>query len=247
MTCEALKSWFRTTGSAIPFPNDYISFDIETSGLDPFVDVIVQMGCVIVRDRKLVDVRSVYLNWPKSTALTNKCWLKARLQTVIERFAAAGKTFAATYPVLEKSGDDPLFVLTECSNILFNAMCKGQHILMHNGLAFDVGMLCHHFRRFLNTNFTFSSDAVIDTGILTKAAQLDISPEVGETPAEFGRRVRFTPGDGVTWSLDRYCVPTLLLDKAVGVVPAMMHDAGYDAYVTHLVFEKYRNFRNGEE
>jgi len=41
--------------SIIDFPSDYVLFDIETTGLDPNFDEIIEIGAIRVRDLKIVD------------------------------------------------------------------------------------------------------------------------------------------------------------------------------------------------
>src|SRR5271169_4387240 len=45
------------------FPNNYMVFDLETTGLNPARDLAVQIGYCLVKDGKPVDQMGVILNW----------------------------------------------------------------------------------------------------------------------------------------------------------------------------------------
>lgn len=47
--------------SLFQFPKDYVVVDIETTGLNPQQNEIIEIGCIKVRDHKIVDSMSVLL------------------------------------------------------------------------------------------------------------------------------------------------------------------------------------------
>ncbi len=112
--------------------------------------------------------------------------------------------------------------------------------VMHNGYNFDAPRLCTHFERWLNAPLDFGPNSIWDTGMIEKACQLNSVPDPRETMRAWARRVGGVRAKGVMWALDAHCVPKYDLEARHGLATADAHGAGYDSYVTHLLFEHYR-------
>jgi hypothetical protein len=109
----------------------------------------------------------------------------------------------------------------------------------HNGFGLDIPITKRQFKRFLGYDFCFSSDCVLDTGLTEKAYQLYTYPTHKERLDEFYTRVYHTRQEGLSWSLDKL-VKDYGLDRRYNLDTRDAHDAEYDSYVTHLLFEEYR-------
>lgn len=116
----------------------------------------------------------------------------------------------------------------------------GFKFVMHNGYNFDAPRLCNHFQRWLSRAVEFGPDEIWDTGMIEKALQLNAVPDRGESMRAWSRRVGGVRAKGVMWALDAHCVPKYGLVESHGLDESEAHGAGYDAYVTHLLFEVYR-------
>lgn len=214
--------------------------DTETTGTVPGWNLIVQIGHCLVDGCNSVDQASFFLDWTRCKEI-DQDWLKRRLEIVklqveFKNSQDTGRTYAPTYDLLKHKGVDPHQALTSYLKLIDSCNTRSVPIVGHNAWSFDVPFLESHFSVHLKRQFKFDYRAVLDTGTIEKAAQLNMLPWPGETMAGFANRVRSASGRGIKWSLDTHCVQTyeLPVDKT------QCHDAGYDAYVDHLLLEMYR-------
>lgn len=246
LTEEAVSTkWFKELDRIYPFPTDYVSIDIESTGLDSVGDLIIQVGhCCVVGGKTITDKQyfDIVLDWTRSGFIDQKL-LKERLAYLSRHMAASDKRMHLTYDNL-KYGSDPVMVLRNYYNFLLKTQKDGIPIVAHNGLKFDVPVLSRNFIRFLppEYNFSFLDAKIYDTGIIEKAYQNGLLPYVREPMVEFYRRVYDKFNNGKKWSLTNYCVGHYNLDKEFNLDMTKAHTAGFDAYITHLLFEKYRSF-----
>jgi DNA polymerase III epsilon subunit-like protein len=232
-------SWFRTMRERyMRFPDSYVVFDVETTGLTPGDDLITQVGFCLVQDRNVAESGSALLDWTRCGGV-NQEWLQWRLAETKRQMEAKGKLNHMTYERLREEGRDPLEVLKEYAHIFEETKSRGDYLLGHNALKFDIPFFQAHFTAW-GPQFTFDTAIVVDTGLMEKASQLNWFPGPGESVEDFFRRVYDWKKKGVFWSLDRNCVPKYKLDVAHGLDMGKAHDAGFDCVVTHHLFEHYR-------
>jgi DNA polymerase III epsilon subunit-like protein len=232
-------SWFRTMRERyMCFPDDYVVFDVETTGLTPGDDLITQVGFCLVQDRNVEENGSSLLDWTRCEGV-DQDWLRWRLAETKRQMEAKGKQNHMTYERLRDEGEDPLAVLKEYATLFGDAKDGGYYYLGHNALNFDIPFFQAHFTRW-GPQFNFDSALVVDTGLMEKAAQLNFYPWPGESLVDFYARVYNWKKKGVFWSLDRNCVPKYKLDLIHGLDMTKAHDAGFDCILTHHLFEHYR-------
>lgn len=231
-------------------PDTYVVLDIETSGLAPHYDKILQIGHCLVIDRVAVDRRSVLLDWTKARDRT-KVYdddidkLKESIEVVRKAVTDKGKPFHTTWDRLRVEGEDPYKALREYAEWVREIVENGWFLVMHNGYHFDCKFLENAFKEYApdlapKGGVWFPDNAVFDTGVIMKAAQIDLVPRYQETLKQFSMRVTSERRKGVYWSLNEYSVPKLGLDKKYNLQAEKAHDAEYDCYVCHLLFEELR-------
>jgi DNA polymerase III epsilon subunit-like protein len=228
-------------------PDTYLVVDLETSGFEPERDYILQIGHCLVVDRQVVDRQAFLLDWTQvNDVRVDTGWLESRIEETGAQIRAQGKTFHTTWERLLTEGVEARSVLADYCSWINEIRARRMFFVMHNG-AFDTAFFNHSFHRFLTPLLPgvdrcdhFTEHNVFDTGTILKAAQLPELPRAGETLRAFSRRVAGVRRKGVRWSLNEYAVPLFGLDKKYGLTAAQAHDAGYDAYVTHLLFEELR-------
>jgi len=234
--------WFKSLRRLMYFPETYVTFDLETSGIDREEDLIVQFGYCVVVDKELVSRDSFLFDWTRRLSAPDVEWFKAKIERVRSDFASRGQHYGMSLDRLCGEGIHPDEALSACSAFFDDWHSQRGYFIGHNVLSFDGPILSSNFKRFASRSFWLTKDMnVIDTGMLAKASQLKLLPGPEERVFDFAHRVARTNGHDRFWSLDRACVPGLGLDKKHGLHAERMHDAEYDAYVTHLLFEEFRS------
>ncbi len=232
--------WLKTAGMRfIPWTHTYLVFDTETTGLDTDKDLILQFGHCNVVHGVANPQYDVMLNWTIHPDVDQE-WLRNRLTETRERQESKGKTYKFTYENLARDGVDPVEVLKTYHNLFSMHQWDGGTFLTHNGAHYDSKIVASHFRRFLNEPFTFWPERIIDTGMIEKAAQLNLCLQEGESTREFHRRIHKAYSKGIRWSLSEYCIPNYGLQEKYGIDVNNAHNAGFDAFATHALFEEYR-------
>jgi hypothetical protein len=232
---------------ATGLPDSYVCYDTETDGCDSYAK-LVEWGHVVVKDRKVVSQTSVVLNWYSVPGIDHRQFTN-RLLNIQESMRDKGKTWRLTPDYVQANGVNPHAALKSAHNFLVSAIEKRVPLVTHNGWAFDLRVLSRQFADFLDVpDFTVPPDAMLDTGVIEKASQLsggDVSlPRLGERFDDYARRIVSTRAKGVYWSLDRHCIEKYALASQVD--QTKMHSADNDAYVVHLLVEKWRTFFDAE-
>lgn len=133
--------------SLLDFPNEYTVIDIETTGLDPQKDAIIEVAAIRIRDSAIVDTYASLINPNMEitpyimslTGLTNEQLSKAPA---------------------------PCGVLLDLYNFI------GQDIVVGHNVNFDINFLYDNFDKYLNNPF---SNDYIDTLRLSKRYVRNIS------------------------------------------------------------------------
>jgi DNA polymerase III epsilon subunit-like protein len=201
-------------------PDNYFVFDTETTGVNKYSDRIVQYGyCLVINKKKecseaqLID-RSMIKMHPKA--------IEAHGITS-EYMKANGIPVGEYVPTLVE--------------LMLSVRSSGGMFVGHNMMAFDVPMF-EQETMLLKIPFKFKDNEVIDTGMIVKAAQLDMNFRPEESLRNFYLRISEIRSR-VKWSLAGYCFDTFELEKS-GVSRDKAHDAGSDCVLTHYLFEKLR-------
>jgi DNA polymerase III epsilon subunit-like protein len=237
--------WFkRLCDRGFKFPDTYIVFDVETSGLQPAYDYVVQFGHMTVQDRRPCEPAQYLLDWTRCEIVSQRD-VRERLYHTEDEFRKRQLIYRFSYERLAKEGIDPLEALRVYFDYFQQHQKDGGYFLTHNGVRFDSQLVEHHFRRFLGKEFKFDLSRMIDTGLLELAAQLGLMIGDDESISDFWLRLSKCCQRGVFWSLDKHCIPKYNLVKRHGLNMSQAHTAGFDCKVTHLLMEEFR--RQSEE
>lgn len=114
-----------------------------------------------------------------------------------------------------------------------NAVFNNIPIIGHN-IGFDIRMLMGDFERF-QMSCPFSMNDVIDTGLLVKAARMNVDVDLSNGLGAAWDKIRYAKAKGVKWSLES-CVSDFNLD---GIDTSKQHaSASYDCYVVHKLIQR---------
>ena len=226
------------------FPNDYFVFDTETTGFDPDVDLVVEWGHVIVRDRKVINRASIVINWFEHDSIP-KDWLRMQLNRVRRGMQNQGKHYRFTEEVLRDEGEHPEKVIPWLYDMFEELYNQQAWLVGHNSVNFDLKMIRGHFKNDLGEELKIRPDRVIDTGCIEKASQATrdkrAMPRQGESLQEYFMRIANWKLPGVFWNVEA-CVKKYNLEKEFAEIdPKKLHTAGFDSYVVHILLEKFRS------
>lgn len=227
------------------FPNEYLVIDVETSGVQFGLDLILGVGYSLVIDRKEVDRGNFVLDWTRHPRVDQR-WLRQRIveckQNVEWKHGKpTGRTYQFSYERLRQDGSDPLEVLREYLALLNDIRDDGQFFVAHNGYHFDVRLLQEHFDTFLKQTFKLDDNELIDTGMIEKGSRASMIPWEGDSVRTWSERVYKQWLKGVSWALDKHCIPYYGIDKKYNIDLSQAHDAGFDCWMTHLLLEHWRD------
>lgn len=238
-------SWFREFGTKFPYPDNYMTIDLETSGLSPETCYVCAIGHTVVRDRKPVETFETYLNWTTMPEVDQDT-LKRQLQQVQEAMFKQGKPFHHTYERLAHDGQPPRDALNYYLDLIEKAELTNEPVIMHNGWRFDVEFLQAHWHNWLQISYLFGDNHVFDTGIMEKGSQMADDARTHVTPEDtlktWSLRVGGIKAKGVKWALDAHCDEKYQLFARAGIDPEQSHRAGSDSQLLHLLFETQRSF-----
>lgn len=198
------------------FTDDYIAFDLETSGLSKRLDDILQIGVVIVEDQTFIDEKYSILvnpNYPDNYRVPREI---TELTGITSR-------------MINEQGTDPATTFPVISDLI-----RGGTIVTHNGIAFDkpfFEVACRRYSVMAPWNGRWQ-----DTAVLYKSMKLN---EMGlltlyETFVDFAKAVT-RPIKGLKYNL-RWCCD----DLGVDVSDINWHDALADSVATQRLFEQLR-------
>lgn len=220
------------------FPDNYLVFDIETTGGKVGEDLIGQLGYAKVRDGVQVETGGVFLDWTRHPGV-DQDWLRGRLARTTTHVADRNVHYQVTYERLQ-AGMEPNEALRRYLTLFLENREAGFFLVAHNGYRFDVRFIEEHFSTFLDVEFKFGDNELFDTGMLEKSSQARLVPTPGESMRDFFTRAGKGSSKGVQWSLSDFCVPKYRLDAKTGISVVDAHDAVVDCVFTRALFEEHR-------
>lgn len=186
----------------------YLVFDFETTGLSPKTDRIIQVGLCEVVNRRVQRQADWLVNQRIDVP-----------QETSEIHGITTEDIRARGVPPEKSLD-----------VLLQAMRKAPTCVGHNVHRFDIPFLTAECDR-LGMAPPACED-FIDTAALFKGWKLGKMKEPGESHREYANRVLSIRVAGL-----RYSIKTCIGELGVELDASTLHDAGRDAYATHLIME----------
>lgn len=234
-----IKRWFATWYNHFSFPENYISIDLELTGPEPGDDLITEFGISVVRNRKEATRKTIVLDWSTDPD-TDQEWLKEKMIEVGKYFAGKGTANYLTYKDLSThpASTPAVYGLKAILQILQDTRKAKMFVIGHNIYSFDAEILREHFENFLNVFYEFGDNEIMDTGIMEKAIRLNMVPWPNQSLRSFSQRVDDRPLTG--WKLSEHCIPKYGLVRKHNLDLTQAHNASYDAYLAHLLFEHYR-------
>lgn len=222
----------------IKIPDDYLLLDVETLGYGKQTP-IAQVGWGVVKNRQLVNVESLLLNWLLPEYGQRPDWVRSQILRITEDMAKKGKRYCTTAERMLSEGLDPLDVMDSYRKLINMYVDTGGMTVGHNFWAFDRVRIDHHCRQFFDTTIRWLPNSIFDTGLVEKAAQSNRLPFPEETLDVYYQRIN-GGFSRIKWNLEDHCVTKYQLAERYGVDPSLAHDAGHDCRLTYCLFETYR-------
>lgn len=203
----------------IIYPKSYVAWDLETSGLDPAHDRILEIGAARVENGEIVE---------------RKSWL---LQNNIDIPAEVTAIHGITNEIIAAEGRDP----RECMEEFLAYLEPGRRPhLTHNGIWFDIPFIAEQAVRILElkmADFEKLRDSLyetaIDTAVIVKAGKIDMARMWNEDFKDWADRVMGTKAFGVKYNVG-LCCEEMGIDKT----KVTQHRALGDIELTHEIFKR---------
>ena len=227
------------------FPNNYTVFDTETSGIDFAKDLILECGWCTTRGGQPESNSAVVLDWTRVDAI-DQTWLQLRLAQ-LKRFVEfdrygqpTGRTCHFNYDRLRDEGEDPFEVLSTYVGLIQDAMQRNEALAGHNAWWFDRQMIDGNLRRFMPERaINWGLNAIIDTGLIEKAMQINAPPWPGDNLQSWYQRV-YQTRTRAAWRLDGHCVPKYDLAARYNLTMDKAHTSDFDCLLVHYLIQTYR-------
>jgi len=236
-------NWFQRFAQRFPYKSDYTCIDIETSGLSPATQQICTIGHMTVRDNRPVQAQWYALKWTQHPNIDQPAFA-ASLEMAQKGMEKQGKNFYHTWDWLDQHGEEPLTVLEKYLQLVEGAESNQELLIAHNGWRFDAEFLRQSWNKWLGVAWSFTDDAIYDSGVAEKACQLgpedEPDPRPDESLQQWARRVGNKPRRGIYWALDRHCCPKYGLVDAAGFTDEDLHVSVKDAALLHYLYQAHK-------
>lgn len=200
----------------VEYPNSYIVWDLETSGLDPVKDKILEIGMFMVADGEVT---------------ATKRWVLNHGIKIPEHITAIN---GMNEEIMIAEGRDPATCLKEFLSFVNNSKAN----LTHNGIKFDIGFLVESYNALLVPTIeeveklrSHLQDTAIDTAVIFKADLHGFKRQWNETFHQFAKRVMEAILRG-KYNLG-VCCDELKIDRST----VTQHRALGDVQLTNEVFK----------
>ena len=225
-------------------PVDYLVIDFETTGLSREQSLPWLLGWCLVRDREVVSRGEQHLDWSRRDDLVDTKGYLSALRRIESLEKDGHFPWHGCVAENRRLGKDPEAVLDFVVNLLVRNSGAGADLVGQNLRSFDVPILCNCVRDFLCLDITVPDDELLDIGLFEKALQARglpdlpyVSPQPGETRAQYQARVHGWRLPGVRWNIEhavkRAGVGSLLNNNLHG-------SSEEDSYACHLILEANR-------
>ena len=195
------------------YPNTYVVYDLETTGVDPSEDEAIEIGALKVEDGKIV---------------ASKSWI---LKPSVPIPAAASAIHGITQEFVEKNGRDRYECWEEFVDFIgLNAMVPAWPIVGHNIVRFD-NLFVARAIRFIG--FELGGFEFIDTAGIYKGQKLNLTREENESHHDYALRVLEVNAYGLKYKL------TGVYEELGGSMQGIeAHRAEADVLMTNYVYRK---------
>lgn len=204
------------------WPDDYIVWDLETTGLDHKTCHIVEIGAITIEGGQITGEHR---------------WVLDNGVPVNPQAAAIN---GITDEVIAEEGRDPADCFSEFLGILTPG---NQPHVTHNGYRFDIPWLVHHAAENLKLDLEAADSlmddlhrTMIDTAAMIKGEKLDLNRQWNESTVEHARRVMPIIAKGV-----KYNVTLLCEEMNIDMEGITTHSAGGDVILTNEIYQRIVN------
>lgn len=209
----------------IEFPRSYVVWDLETSGLDPVKDKVLEIGAIEVMEGVIIG---------------NHRWV---LNHGIDIPEFITNINGMTREIVEKEGIEPDRAFRQFMKIM--NWGKKVHVT-HNGIRFDIPFLIEGMKS-SNKEVQFQASTLkmmweletnlyanaIDTAVLVKGGKLKMKRLWNESFKEYADRVMSVFAKGVKYNVG-LCCEEMGIDKS----NVILHRAGGDCELTNEIYKK---------
>lgn len=230
------------------FPDTYLCLDTEYTGGDERADFVMEIGHVMIQDRKVVDRLNVVLDWSSHPGVDHEL-LRHKLNNIQ---SIMGSDWRITWDVMQKEGIAPFKALKFYQKFFSTWNKRNLPYVAHNGRTAEERMLRGVFNRYLDRSFVIGDNQLWDTGAIFKATSLFESmdpshshfrwkcfPQQSDSMRDYFDRVIGLRVRGLRWKLKLCLEHYGLLDKLGD--DHRYHQAVHDAYCSHLLMEAFRD------
>lgn len=202
----------------LKYPDSYVVWDLETTGLDPKTCKIVEVAALIVKNGEVADEYTAILNHD------------------VDIPEQASAVHGITREKAKAEGIDPKKAIETLVEILM----ENDASVTHNGHNFDIPFLVYALMAIKGDehgdipkieNHLYTNG--IDTAVLVKAKKLNMQRKWNETFYNFGRRVMGTFAKGVYFNIKQCCI-----DFDIDQSKVTLHRAGGDVEMTNEIYKK---------
>lgn len=234
--------WFRDRFGG-KWPDEYVTFDTESTGFDVTKDVPWEIAHCLVQNRKVVDRLSVIIDWTNHSIVPDH-WLRSRLKWLKQSMELNGAKCHITYEQMQEQGLKPEKALPFYYDLFRTFQQKNMVFVGRGSYAFDERLLAHSFAGFgIADDFRFDDNSMLDMDGVEKASQLldtkKAHVQEGDTLRSYFHRVKYIRANGIKSNLDTHCYHKYELQKR-GIAHKELHKGVVDSYCEHLMMEIYR-------
>lgn len=191
--------------------DSYLVFDFETTGLEPTIDRIIQIGLCEVREGQIIRRAGWLVN--QNIAIP----------------AGATAVHGITTADIRSKGESPVRSL----HLFLNALTAARQCMGHNIHRFDLAFLRAECVRLGHAMPEVENH--IDTAALYKGWRLAEPKRATETHMHYANRILSLRVRGLKYSL-----ATCIVALGIDLDSEKLHDASVDAYAAHLVYAALR-------
>ncbi len=201
----------------LKYPDSYVVYDLETTGLDPKTCKIVEVAALIIKNGEVQDSYTAILNHD------------------IDIPEQASNVHGITREKAKLEGKDPKKVM----EIFIEILMESRTTITHNGHKFDIPFILKALEdlEYPESEISMIETKLyhcgIDTAVLVKAKKLSMDRFWNETFVDFSKRVMNVFAKGVYYNIKQCCI-----DFDIDQTNVTLHRAGGDVDMTNEIYKK---------
>lgn len=223
--------------------DDYLVLDLETTGVDFSVDLVLEVGWSVIKNRQVAHCGSVMLDWSKHPFVSWD-WVCGRLAKLKADFTEKGRHYQFSPELLQQQGVPAEQAVPTIYSFLQQAIASHRLTVGANLFQFDRFMLDSFFHRYHTHALDWRPTTIFDVGLMEKAVQQYSQPFPEDSLYAWQTRIAKPPYN-VRWSLDHWITPKYRLAIRHGIDNMNAHGGAYDCLVIHRTYETFREVAEG--